>query len=253
MANRLFRWANLLYRHAFPLYLPLYAAYKAWSDRAARAQLRRLVGNGMTVLDVGANVGVYTRLLSRAVGPGGTVIAFEPSGENHRRLLQLTRGLGNVTVVRAAVGEATGTAQLYVSKDLNVDHRTYDAGTGSEVQEVDIVRLDDRIAPGTRIDFMKIDVQGYELQVLRGALRVLRENPQLRLFMEFWPHGLRQAGTGPRELLDFLHRLDLSACRIDGSPFAPGELERLAFRADDGYFDCLVGRADASSGKDRPC
>lgn len=242
MAESVFRLANLLYRYAFPVYRPLYAAYKAWTDRNARAQLQQLIKPGMTVFDVGANIGVYTRLLSNAVGASGAVVAFEPSPENYRRLLEGTRGLRNVTVVNAAVGESTGRTRLYMSNDLNVDHRTYDPGGDVTCQEVAIVRLDDWVVAGKPVDFIKIDVQGYELHVLRGAERVLRENPRLHLYMEFWPYGLRRAGVEPRDVLDFVNRLGFFVLRIDGSPFAAGELDRLVDRVDRGYFDCLVVR-----------
>lgn len=59
---------NQLYRHAYPLYKPLYGLYKALLDRGERAILRRVVRPGMTVVDIGANIGVYSRFLAGLVG-----------------------------------------------------------------------------------------------------------------------------------------------------------------------------------------
>ena len=62
--------------------------------------------------------------------------------------------------------------------------------------------LDDYFCPGSPVDFIKIDVQGYEHSVLRGAQRVLKENRGIRVLMEFWPYGLSKAGVAPSDVLN---------------------------------------------------
>src|SRR5438477_2597230 len=117
--------ANKVYEHAFPIYRPLYAAYKTYADRAERELLRKILFQGAVVVDVGANIGIYSEFLSRCVGPTGLVHSFEPSPDNFKRLQAATRKLSNVQISRAAVGEHTGNSKLYLSNKLNVDHRTY--------------------------------------------------------------------------------------------------------------------------------
>src|SRR5215469_18149386 len=95
------RAANKLYEHAFPIYRPLYAAYKAYADRAERRLLRKILFRGAVVVDVGANIGTYSEFLSRCVGPTGLVHAFEPSTDNFTRLSAATRNLLNVRLSQA--------------------------------------------------------------------------------------------------------------------------------------------------------
>jgi FkbM family methyltransferase len=207
----LHRSANRLYECAFPIYRPLYAAYKAYTNRAERQLLRKILFPGAVVVDVGANIGIYSEFLSSCVGPTGLVHSFEPSPDSFKRLCAATRDLSNVRVSQAAVGEHSGEARLYISDKLNVDHRTYEVGGESRrALPVEIVALDDYFKPGQRVDLIKMDVQGHELHALRGARRVLQENPEIKLLLEFWPAGLAQAGVRWQELVEMLQGLNMS-------------------------------------------
>jgi hypothetical protein len=84
---------NKVYEHAFPIYRPLYGAYKAYADRAKRQLLRKILFPGAVVVDVGANIRIYSNFLSRCVGPTGLVHSFEPSPDNFKRLGAATRDL----------------------------------------------------------------------------------------------------------------------------------------------------------------
>src|SRR5712691_4983541 len=203
--------ANKLYEHAFPIYRPLYAAYKGYADRAERALLKKILFQGAVVVDVGANIGIYSEFLSRCVGPTGLVHSFEPSPDNFRRLSAATRDLSNVRLTQAVVGERSGECKLYVSDKLNVDHRAYKAdGDSRRAVPTEMVALDDYFKPGQRVDLIKMDIQGYELHALRGAQRVLQENPDIKLLLEFWPAGLEQAGASWEGLVQMLQNLDMN-------------------------------------------
>ena len=72
-------------------------------------------------------------------------------------------------------------SKLYVSGHLNVDHRTYATeGDSRRIVPIDIIALDDYFKPGQRVDLIKMDIQGYELHALRGASRVLADNPDTK-------------------------------------------------------------------------
>jgi FkbM family methyltransferase len=202
-------FGNFLFRYCYPLYLPLYSVYKAFGDRGERALVRRIVKPGMVVVDVGANIGIYTRYLAELVGPSGAVYAFEPSPLNFGRLQDNVRP-HNVTAIEAAVAEGSGAAELFLSDKANVDHRMYDSGDGRRRMEVRLVSLDDYFPAGTRVDFIKVDVQGHEYSVLKGAVRLLKENPRIVCLLEFWPFGLAKAGVRPNDLLQFISDLGFS-------------------------------------------
>lgn len=133
---------------------------------------QRWVGPGATVLDVGAHVGYYTLVSSVLAGPGGRVVAFEPNPRNHdflRRHVALN-GCANVEVEQAAVAAANGTARF----DFGSGSGTGRLAEGGAI-EVRTVRLDDfcaerRLHPAA----VKIDVEGAELEVLRGGEETLR-------------------------------------------------------------------------------
>ena len=185
VASAFRRVGNKLYKRGFPIYRPLYAAYKTYADRAERRLIRTVLFPGAVAVDVGANIGIYSRFFSGCVGPTGVVHAFEPSPENFRRLRSATGKLPNVCLSRAAVGERSGRSQLYLSKKLNVDHRAYLPEGGSrDTVPIDVIALDDYFRPGDRVDLIKLDVQGYELHALRGASRVLHDNPAAKLILE---------------------------------------------------------------------
>jgi hypothetical protein len=75
------RVGNKLYKRGFPIYRPLYAAYKTYADRAQRRLIRTVLYPGAVAVDPGANIGIYSRFFSGCVGPTHVVHAFEPSPE----------------------------------------------------------------------------------------------------------------------------------------------------------------------------
>lgn len=243
LLSTLRRVGNGFYEHAFPIYWPFYRAYKKYADHAERALLKRVLFPGAIVADVGANIGVYTEFLSRCVGPNGLVHAFEPASKNFKRLVAATEEVLNVRAVPAAVGQNIGTAELYISSQLNVDHRAYRVADDSrQCVKIDMVTLDDYFQRGERVDLIKMDIQGYELHALRGAQRVINDNLQVKLVFEFWPFGLQQAGEDWRELLHFLESQGMTVRKI-----VDQRLERLdrneVKEAADWYINLFAERA----------
>jgi FkbM family methyltransferase len=138
----------------------------------------------------------------------------------------------NFRLNELAVGDVSGSTILYLSPDLNVDHRTYPTGNESRQERtIHSIRLDDYFQPGERVDFIKLDIQGYELHALRGAARLLADNSAITLLVELWPYGLQCAGASAEELLAFLH-----SNRFHCSLVANGKLtecENLNLNSDD--------------------
>jgi FkbM family methyltransferase len=146
-----------------------------------RRLLRRLVRPGQSVADVGANIGYSGLLFAQAVGPSGRVTCIEPEPDNVAELRRNVEGnrLANVEVVPAAVGASSGT----VSLRAGINGTVVDDGLG-EVQ-VPLRTLDELLADRP-VDFVKIDVEGYEGHVLDGAARLLEER-RPGLFVEIHP------------------------------------------------------------------
>ena len=224
---------NKIYYRAFPPYRLCYHAFKAYADRAERRLLRSVLSGGSVVVDAGANIGVYSQFLSHCVGSTGAVHSFEPSPENFKRLQSATRKLANVRLSQAAVGERSGQSKLYLSAKLNVDHRTYTtAGDLRHAIPIEMVALDDYFKPGQRVDLIKLDIQGYELNALRGANRILQENPDIQLLFEFWPYGLKQAGATWVELIDALRAENMAVFRVTKHRLQPFRSESVREGAD---------------------
>ena len=164
--------------------------------------IRRLLGPGMTAVDVGANIGLLTVPAAMRVGPTGQVLAFEPDPGPRAQLAKTLRfnGLNWVTLTDQAVGARAGRQDFHVSAIIG--HSSLHALPDSEVAteqllSVEVVTLDDVIAPGAGIDLVKIDVEGAELEVLDGMTRVLVESPDLAIIAEFGPSHLERAGISP--------------------------------------------------------
>jgi FkbM family methyltransferase len=175
----------------------------------AREAFLRLVPTGGTVIDVGANIGLYSLLAASAVGPAGAVYAFEPIADNielARQNIDLNDAGNVVRLITKAVGDRSGTLTMYRSPDRP---GTHSAGYRTDLPEqVEMVSLDDWIdATGlTSTDVVKIDVEGYDGFVLEGALATLhRYRPTL--LIEWAPAHLRACGYDPARLAQHLFGL----------------------------------------------
>lgn len=211
MAWSIFRLAHPLYEKAFPIYRAFYSFYKGRCDRRERRLLSSLIEPGDTVVDVGANIGFYSSFFSRLVGPEGTVHAFEPDPVNYSHLQKAVGSMSNVRPCNAAVGEKSGKIQLWKHQTLNVDHRTFAVPGEQRIAiEVPIVTLDESFAD-QKLRLIKLDVQGSEASVLRGATRILTSSPRPAILFEFWPHALREAGENPLEFIEWIQQA--ASCR----------------------------------------
>ena len=156
---------------------------------------------GMTVMDVGANLGLYSLLASRAVGPSGKVYAFEPVPEIFARLKEhiALNNAANVIPVPIALSNEKGVAKMSVRGSGSSFFRHL----SNEFVEVQVERLDDFVEREgiERVDAIKIDVEGAELKVIRGADKTIRHNKPI-LMVEFNLFTLQAAGVTPEELFE---------------------------------------------------
>ena len=181
---------------------------------------------GDTVVDVGASTGMYTLAFGKRVGPSGKVIAFEPDPRNFEvlRAHVALNGLeGRVEPVRAAVGSAPGTLSFSTGKGA-YSHVT--AAPGTDVVRVECLTLDRALA-GRRVDLLKIDVEGYEEEVLRGAVELLRDPIRaprfLYLELHHWAWERAGLSTTKASVLRLLEECGYHATSLDGRPAAEAE------------------------------
>jgi FkbM family methyltransferase len=138
--------------------------------------VRTLVRPRDVVYDIGANVGFFTVIAARLVGPAGAVIAFEPLPETAgaaRRNMDLN-GFSHVTVLTNAAGKRGGTGKLEL-RDESTWARLADASSTGPTVDVEVVAIDDLVEAGVirPPDFAKIDVEGAELDVIEGMRRTI--------------------------------------------------------------------------------
>jgi FkbM family methyltransferase len=203
-------WGERIRAATFDRWLYLRLHRHGAMGRFERRTLAGLVRPGMKVVDVGGNLGLYTVLLARQVGAAGQVISFEPDPELFDLLREncAANGCGQVACHNLALGSRPG--RMILNK-MSLNSGDNHLGTGQEKAfyrpvEVQVETLD-RLLPDLRPDFVKIDVQGWELEVLRGMEQTLRASPHVAVYVEFWPGGMRRAGSRPEDLFDFLQRL----------------------------------------------
>lgn len=167
--------------------------------------VKALLRPGMTVVDVGANVGYYTLLAARQVGETGRVLAFEPNRRAYVHLAQ-TLALNRVHWVETAclgLGDAAGHATLYLAPDSPMNDPTMVCDPGlaaSEEVEVDTLDACLERARCRRVDLLKLDCEGWEPKVIAGAAEALRRGRISAVLCEFNDYWLRAAGSSPGDL-----------------------------------------------------
>jgi FkbM family methyltransferase len=193
--------------HAF--YRLAYFFYNNINDRKKIYLIKQYVTEGMTVIDIGANIGFYTILLSQLVGEKGKVYAFEPDPTNFFFLQANTKKYRNVVLQQKAVGDKTGEIMLYLSKD-NVDHHTYATEEVREAIKISCVTLDAFFSRTEKIQFIKSDIQGYDYFAMLGAEQMIKRQKHLLIIGEFWPFGLVKAGIASKKYITLLKKLGLT-------------------------------------------
>jgi FkbM family methyltransferase len=167
----------------------------------------------MTVLDLGAHVGYYSRLFSGLVGPKGKVYAFEASPENQtmlRRNLDSPR-YANVEVVPRAICDREGTVKLFVSPGHS-NHSLIPGFTAAEtVLEIPSISVDAFVAQRgiQALDFVKMDIEGAETMALNGMRETIRNSPGLALLVECNLLSLETLVSTPAKFMALIEGLGL--------------------------------------------
>ena len=191
--------------------------YEGVYEPGVTSLVRRLLGVGDIVVDVGANFGWYTTLFGKVVAPG-RVFAYEPVPGTFEVLEQNVRlnGLDDVVELRcAAAGESRGSVRIAVrEKESGRAHVVAGPGNAAAV-DAPVLRLSDELrAHRGEVALVKIDVEGLELSVMRGAVELLDvDNPPI-LVLELNDEMLAEAGMNRGEVLSFLYDRSFALWRV---------------------------------------
>lgn len=191
--------------------------------------LKKIIKEGMVVVDIGANIGYYSLIAAKLVGKSGIVYAFEPEPSNYELLCKNieVNNYTNVIPVRKAISDKNGKVNLWFEKERMVNpsfskenvldaskHESLEKGGFIEVETISLDDFFENKVKNYKVDFIKVDTEGAEGLMVDGAEKILKNN-NLKIIMEFWPDGLRRLGTDPQKLLQKLQEYGFKIKLID--------------------------------------
>lgn len=198
---------------------------------------RSLCARSRTVLDVGSNIGIHAAIGGRVLPEGGRIHCFEPVGANLRYLERnLARDdvLRKATVVRAAVGDQDGELKIYLSKNSGTHSASRANAQGDgDFEIVPQLALDSYVAAKsiTDVDLVKVDVEGFDGHVLRGAKQLMAAQ-RPAFFVEYIPRLLARCGFDHRDFIELIsgyrHRYMINVTEERGVPISMTDLYSLA-------------------------
>ena len=185
--------------------------YYGFRDNSQSA-LFALCKPGDTIIDIGSNVGFSLLNMAKITGADGWVIGFEPDAVNFAQLEKniSINNFHNIKVCRKGLGNRPGKFRLENLVEFNSGGKRINTSgniTSADFTEVEIVTLDNFIESDivvSKIDLIKIDVEGFELNVLKGAIKAINKYSPV-LFVEVDDNNLREQQSAARELIHFLN------------------------------------------------
>jgi FkbM family methyltransferase len=199
-----------------PLYFSLRNKFRYLVCGIAEPDIAFVASNflkhGNTVIDVGANVGMTARTFAKAVGKSGRVHAIEPERSNFSYLCANTLSTPWVTPHRFAFAKDSGTRELCLNPICGSGNSFF-GDTLGDLQRVPCLTFDEFCEQEdiAKIDCIKIDVEGAEIEVLMGMTETLKSFPDIILLIELCPENLERAGSCGRNLLELLTDLGFTS------------------------------------------
>jgi FkbM family methyltransferase len=179
--------------------------------------LEKWVHRGMTVVDVGANIGLHSLSFARLVGPDGRVYCFDPSPRMVKILgmnLVMNQLQARSVIQQVAVTDGPGTAAFYLN-EICGHSSLYGNGANADAINVRTGSLDMLLPFDTKVDFVKVDAEGAEPLIVRGMSQIIARNPEIAILLEFAPSLLERANYSPSRFLDELRALGFEMMRVD--------------------------------------
>lgn len=184
--------------------------------------VKKEIREGDIVLDIGANIGYFTLIFSQIVGINGKVFAFEPDPNNFSILKKNIEinNLKNVILIQKAVSDVNTPLTLYLCDYNHAQHRIYPSSRCNEKITVDSITIDEYFTKTEfykKINFVKMDVEGSEYNVINGMQKILKSNPKLKILCEFSPKQIIEHKLKPEDILNQLLRHNFKIYPITSS------------------------------------
>lgn len=177
-------------------------------EKNSTEEVKRIITPGMKILEVGANIGYYALIEAKQAGPNGRLYAIEPSPSNFDSLKKNLdmNGIRNAYLHQAAFGEKRGKSMFYVYDKSNLSSFIKRDDMGMDVKEVEVEMLTlDEFLVGKEIDFVRMDVEGYEREILKGAEKAFSEGKKPKyFFIEVHSDLLHKKGSSCKEIVELL-------------------------------------------------
>ena len=209
-------WGNRIINIQYNSFHAMWLMYNYWLDWDEFNLIKNYLLEGDTVVDIGANIGTYSLWMSKFTGSNGKVFAFEPDRNNYLRLnnnIGLNQLVSKITAVQKAVGNINGC----VSFTSGLDGENHIAKSNlKDTVIVSCVKLDNFFYDNQigHISYMKVDVEGFELDVLKGCMNYIMTKKIEIIQLEI-NQTIRNSGSDAEELTDYLRRHDYRLCEYD--------------------------------------
>ncbi|MBU6430874.1 MAG: FkbM family methyltransferase [Patescibacteria group bacterium] len=179
---------------------------------------RSKIKQGMTIIDIGANLGYYAAIAARRAGERGLVIAFEPE-PNFFKLLSKNisrNNLKNASLFEMAIADKNGKMELFLSNENKGNNSLIQSENLKTSVRVKSVTLDDFITSRKieKVDIVKMDIEGAEILAIEGMKKTLIKHKPL-LFLEFSPHSIVKLNRNPTDFISILSGMGYSIFEIN--------------------------------------
>lgn len=186
----------------------------------------------MILVDIGANLGLYTAISMHHLDAGGRIVAFEPFSSTYEILKKNVaanqtndRACPRVDTFNLAATPEPSRMELRLNPENRADNRLYRGTYQGKLEDWDTLSIEGRPVDDVladlgiqEVNFVKIDIQGYEQNAISGFQKTLARSQNVILLSEFWPKGLREAGGSAREYLQMLENLGFALYVLNSRP-----------------------------------
>jgi FkbM family methyltransferase len=193
--------------------------YFGYHESSVFQFLDTFLREGMTYCDIGANIGLYTIFAAKRVGRTGKVISFEPQSETFRRMIKNIQlnNLINIITVNKAVGDVDGFITILQDEDSAKSFVSKSVEKEKNPDTIEVINFDSFIKKQQiyNIDYLKIDVEGFEYNVLIGMKNFLKNTPPKIIQIELYENFLNRSGSSINQVKEFFSDLDYSFYKLN--------------------------------------